>query len=265
MTLATSTTDRAELITDLVGGRVLRPVIDVGACEGCGKPSMGRRNWAYCGDCLTLRRLHDRPLRSFEPISFARTDERLFGMIRAWKEEGCATEGPLSNLPGSYGRPIAAILSAYLEAHREDLDLDAETTLVTFVPTRSPVVGQALALAAARDWYAPPLTETGSADPVLPCQRSMPADRRVRRSADSWSVLGPVESARIVLIDDIYTTGASMHSFARALRDAGAAEVRAVAVVRTVGGYVYSDTLERRRTRGTLTWSAEARWTGQWR
>jgi predicted amidophosphoribosyltransferase len=50
--------------------------------------------------------------------------------------------------------------------------------------------------------------------------------------------LDPLRSAevrgkRIVLVDDVMTSGASLHSAARVLRDAGAARVTAVVLART--------------------------------
>jgi ComF family protein len=49
-----------------------------------------------------------------------------------------------------------------------------------------------------------------------------------------WFGWNPVEAKRVVLVDDVWTTGATLMACARVLREAGAAEVRVVAVARTL-------------------------------
>jgi len=68
-----------------------------------------------------------------------------------------------------------------------------------------------------------------------------------------------------VILDDVYTTGGSMHSFARALKEKGACRVHGVALIRTIGGTVYHDALRAHRSRETgLRWSPDARLIGAW-
>ncbi|WP_246182529.1 ComF family protein [Pandoraea pneumonica] len=64
-------------------------------------------------------------------------------------------------------------------------------------------------------------------------QRGLTRDVRQRNLRDAFIASDRVRGRRIVLIDDVMTTGATCHAAARALKRAGAAHVLAAVVLRT--------------------------------
>ena len=54
----------------------------------------------------------------------------------------------------------------------------------------------------------------------------------MERSRDAYEVVAPVDGLRLLLLDDVITTGATMRAAATALRVAGAANVDALAFAR---------------------------------
>jgi predicted amidophosphoribosyltransferase len=73
-----------------------------------------------------------------------------------------------------------------------------------------------------------------------------------RYTGPAFAACGPLGGARVLLVDDIVTTGATVAAAARALREAGATSVTVVAAARTPPGrrHVHSAMLDR----GSQSW-----------
>ncbi|KUK47224.1 MAG: hypothetical protein XD74_2177 [Actinobacteria bacterium 66_15] len=74
-----------------------------------------------------------------------------------------------------------------------------------------------------------PLRSTRGAD-----QRALGRSDRFANRRGAFEVDGPSDLRRAVLVDDVFTTGATFDAAARALAGAGVSCVRALAVARSV-------------------------------
>ncbi len=70
-----------------------------------------------------------------------------------------------------------------------------------------------------------------------PPQRTLPRSERLRAVQDAFAIdplqIHRVKGKRVVLLDDVMTSGASLHAAARVLRGAGAAHTTALVLART--------------------------------
>ena len=73
---------------------------------------------------------------------------------------------------------------------------------------------------------------------ATPSQTDLPAARRHANVRDAFAVRprsrAGIDGRVVVLVDDVSTTGATLEACARALKDAGAREVRALTAARVV-------------------------------
>jgi predicted amidophosphoribosyltransferase len=181
-------------------------------CERCGAPTA----WPVrrCRECAG-RRLAFASARAAVVY-----DEPVRRLVRGWKEQGLRglAEDAAALLAGRVAQPDAALL--------------------TFVPAdpdralhRGHHPAERLGRAVAASWGLPcePLLErTGG-----PRQRGRTLRERRRNVAGVFRATAPAP-ARVLLVDDVYTTGATASSAASALRKAGARRVEVVTFARTL-------------------------------
>jgi predicted amidophosphoribosyltransferase len=182
-------------------------------CERCGAATA----WpvARCSECRARRLAFAcaRAAIAYEGPAVA--------FVRAWKDGG--------------RRGAARLAAAYVAKALDRPQADA----IAFVPAvrdrelwrgHNPARGLAAQLAEA--WELP-LTEavrrTGGTRP----QRGLGLDERRRNVTGAFRVVGR-SPARVVLVDDVYTSGATVAAAAAALRAAGARRVEVVTFARTL-------------------------------
>lgn len=182
-------------------------------CDRCGAPTA----WpvARCAEC-SGRRLAFASARA--AVAY---DEPVRALVRAWKEQGL--------------RRIATLAADVVE-ERLKAPTRGVLTAVPPDPDRKlkridQPAGQ-LAADLARRWSletAPLLRRTRAGRR----QRGLTHEERRRNVARAFeaSARGP---SHVVLVDDVYTTGATVNAAASALRKAGARDVRVVTFARTI-------------------------------
>lgn len=92
----------------------------------------------------------------------------------------------------------------------------------------------ALASDLARQWQIPYGTEVCTRIKDTPMQAGLDMKTRTRNLRDAFSSDYPFAGQHVAVMDDVMTTGASMHALARILKQAGAAQVSAIVVARTL-------------------------------
>ena len=182
-------------------------------CARCGAPTA----WPVqrCGECAGRR------------LAFAQAravlvyDDPLRQVVVAWKERGLRR------------------LAAWAAAVVRDSLARPDVACVAFVPgdpdrrlKRGHHAAERLATELAAEWELPlrPLLTRARGSPR---QRGLTQHERRRNVAGAFLAHGRVP-ARVTLVDDVYTTGATANAAASALRKGGAYNVEVVTLARTI-------------------------------
>jgi predicted amidophosphoribosyltransferase len=207
------------LVCRSLGGQVCEHCIDAlprihpPLCERCGAPTA----WpvARCGEC-TGRRLAFACARAAVVYNDAVTT-----IVAAWKERG------LRGLAKMAARLVADTVSRPQGATLTFVPPDGERSL-----SRGHHPAERLARELGVHWELP-------VEPMLRRTRAIPRQRglrlvdRRRNVRGAFAPLGRAPPA-VILVDDIYTTGATATAAASALRRGGARRVEAVTFARAV-------------------------------
>jgi predicted amidophosphoribosyltransferase len=189
------------------------PRLGAPLCARCGAPTA----WPVqrCRECAGRRIAFASARAALE----YRVGVRL--LVSAWKERGLRDLGPLAaalvveSVPRPGGRVVTFVPP----------DGDRSLRRGHHPPAR-------LARELGRCWELPAGPMLERTRPLRP-QRGLGSDERRRNVRDAFRVRAAV-SGPVVLVDDVYTTGATVSSAASALRRAGASSVDVVTFARTV-------------------------------
>ena len=199
------------------------PPAGPGVCDIChGAPNPG---FDRCWSCSRTMRQVTRPLSLVVPISLYQVPGQLWKVLRDYKD------GRTAGLRERFALQVAATLGRFLSSHWHCITGprgDPWDRIVT-VPSSSGRVG-AHPLRQALQLLPPPYR-----DRETDALRPGPVAARHNQANDhAFIVREPLDCARILLVDDTYTTGARLQSAASALCRAGGELVAAVVVGRVV-------------------------------
>jgi predicted amidophosphoribosyltransferase len=181
-------------------------------CERCGAPTA----WPVerCAEC-SGRRLPFRTARA--AVAY---DGPARNLVAAWKERG------LRALAAEAAELVVEVVARPAAAALTFVPGDRERTL-----WRGTNTAEALAEALGQRWELPVeslLERTGR----VPRQRGLPRPQRRKNVREAFRGTGA--SAVVALVDDVYTTGATVGAAATELRRAGAREIHVVTFARAV-------------------------------
>lgn len=242
---------RSNVISNLIGDGHLWRVYDVNGCPACFTP----RRTPGLSECTSCREVVGRNplgLDSLDVVTLSTPREGLEPLAIRWKDAyGGGSNSDLHKL--------AAPLSAYLETHSDALGLSSDV-LITDVPSSSALIRSAMNLCRTIGWYDVEMETVGGARDPGRKQRHLEQDVRRRLTRDDWVVDEEAVGGReTVLIDDVMTSGASLHSYASALKLAGAWRIRGLVLIRNIGGTVYQEVLQAEQRADATPWSREQR------
>jgi len=242
--------DRLELLA--AGGR-LNPVVGH-LCPYCA--SARARPRGPCGTCVDLRRRHERALGRLYVISLVSDSDPAYRWVAELKDFAGAEQRAHN------ARCIAATVSLWWEHHASSVaDYLGDDFVSTTLGTTHAVLQTAGDVADRAGWPFPPLVDGIAKAPAINAQRRLRRHARLNKSPVEWEPTAELSDAcAVLLVDDIYTTGATMHSAARRLKDEGVLRVAGLAFTRKVAGPTYVWVLNRRRETGSVMWTPESIW-----
>ncbi len=205
---------------------LFQPLAPPVACPRCLRPlEEEKRRWGTCWQC---GHEHPQTLPTVSAVTYGATGTRPWNFYVATKFENDTPEHLTSFITG-----IAATLSLLVERDHPDFSDGDERHVVVPLPSSSGLISRCLTAIADNDW---PTLQVADALTAAdrPKQTGQNMDARRQAAAGKYTASATAAAEHVLLLDDAYTSGYSLHDAARAVSQAGALSVGGVVYIRRI-------------------------------
>jgi hypothetical protein len=218
---------RDEWVAAMHDARVLDPPLaPPAACSRCLRPlEVDKRRWGTCYPC---GHEHRPTLPRIAAVTYGAAGTRPWDFFTTTKFEQTSSEKLATFVSG-----IASTLSATIEREHPDFVDGDPDHLTVPLPSSHGLIRRCLEAIEANGW---PSLRVGEALTAAERPRQTGLSEASRRDAASgkYTAAAPVAGRHVLLLDDAYTSGYSIHDAARAVDAAGAVSVAAVVYARRI-------------------------------
>lgn len=208
-------------------GLVLPPLAAPLACARCQRPlEPDKRYFRTCYEC---GHEHGRGLEEVFAATYAAEGTPAWDLVLAAKFERHEPEIVAEAVLG-----VTAALWAAIERHAGEFLNGDESHVAVLMPSEWSLLERCVAEAGRRDYPGLRLIPDALIEQDRPKQTGLSQPERRAAAVGKYSCVAGLRGRHVLLLDDVYTTGSSMHDAARAALAAGAESAVGIVYARRV-------------------------------
>lgn len=205
---------------------LLPPLAPPAACSRCQRPlEPDKQRFGTCYDC---GHSHGSALSGVAAATYAAAGSAPWELLLDAKFERLDADAVAQRVTA-----IAASVWETIEAMAPTF-FDDHANVSVPIPSSRGLIARCVAEASARGWPSLTLADQLATTGERPRQAELGADDRRSAAEGKYRFDGDLSGKRVLVLDDVYTSGRTMHDAARAVREAGAAVVSGVVYARRV-------------------------------
>jgi predicted amidophosphoribosyltransferase len=202
------------------------PLEPPAACSRCLRPlEPENRHWGTCYPC---GHQHVRTLPRITAVTYGATGTRPWTFFSTTKFGSVSAEKLETFVKG-----IAAMLSQAIETEYPAFADGDDDYILVPVPSSSGLIKRCLAVIEEKGWSSPVVVDALTAED-RPQQTGLDEAGRREAAAGKYTASADVAGKQVLLLDDAYTSGYTIHDAAHAVSEAGAVSVSCVVYARRI-------------------------------